>query len=121
MPAQMQLLFHMPFVSCFCHLHAPQFRPVLCTLMQHALVLCHDLPAALLSQTVVDQVLEMSRDVSGGRERLGAAIDGAIKGSDPVSSNVSFKVMCPSAGRTANGTDMWFSVGTFMTTTLDVS
>ncbi len=43
------------------------------------------------------------------------------KGFDAVSSNVSCKVMCPSAGRAANVTDMSPLVGTFMTTRLDIS
>ena len=63
----------------------------------------------------------MAGDVSGGRERLGAVIDRTRKGFDAVSSNVSCKVMCPSAGRAANVTDMSPLVGTFMTTRLDIS
>jgi hypothetical protein len=63
----------------------------------------------------------MTWDVSGGRERFGAAIDRTSKGLDAVGSNVSCKVMCPSAGRAANVTDMSPFVGTSMTTRLDIS
>ena len=85
------------------HLHALQFRSNV--LLQHPLVFCHHLLATLLSQAVVNQVLQVSRYVCSRLELLGAAIHGTSKAHIPVSRHVAFEVMLPSTRRATNVTE----------------